>query len=131
MIGQTIADLGDAIVREMEEVERIASTSRNLKGIFVRRLRDLRRELRLPPLRRNALVPVHGPRRGGTPRGRQRIVGRRGGIYHRSKREKTKKGGQVGDERLSFNSRIRKNIRRKGTVMREGGFSWWSGSELT
>jgi hypothetical protein len=40
IIGQTIADLRDAIAREMEKVERIASTSRNLKGTFVRRLRQ-------------------------------------------------------------------------------------------
>jgi hypothetical protein len=43
-IVQTIADLGDAIVREMEEVERIASTTRNLKGTFVRRLRQASRK---------------------------------------------------------------------------------------
>jgi hypothetical protein len=40
IIGQTIADQDDAIVRKMKELECIASTSRNLKGTFVRRLRQ-------------------------------------------------------------------------------------------
>jgi hypothetical protein len=44
MIGQTTADLGAKIAREMKEVERVASTSRNLKGTFVRRLRQASRK---------------------------------------------------------------------------------------
>jgi hypothetical protein len=41
-IGQTTADLGAEVMREMEEVERIATSSNNLKGIYVRRLRPVR-----------------------------------------------------------------------------------------
>lgn len=43
-VGYTTADLGADIMRKMEEVERIASISRNLKGAFVRRLRLASRE---------------------------------------------------------------------------------------
>lgn len=46
MMQQTTADLGAEIMREMEEVERIASTSKNLKGTFVRRLRLASRKTR-------------------------------------------------------------------------------------
>lgn len=43
-VGYTTADLGADIMRKMEEVERIAPISRNLKGAFVRRLRLASRE---------------------------------------------------------------------------------------
>jgi hypothetical protein len=39
MVGYTTADLGAEIMRELEEVERIASISRNLNGTCVRQLR--------------------------------------------------------------------------------------------
>lgn len=58
-IGQTTADLGAEIMREMEEVERIASTSKNLKGTFVRRLRLASRKTRAAgaELQKRAVVP--------------------------------------------------------------------------
>jgi hypothetical protein len=37
-IVQTTADLGVEVMREMEEVERIATSSKNLKGTYVMRL---------------------------------------------------------------------------------------------
>jgi hypothetical protein len=38
-VGYTTADLGAEIMREMEDIERIASTAKNLKGTSVRRLK--------------------------------------------------------------------------------------------
>ena len=43
MVGRITADLGAELIREVEEVDRIASTSRNLKGTYVRRLRQSRK----------------------------------------------------------------------------------------
>jgi hypothetical protein len=59
-----------------------------------------------------------------------RIVDRRSGVHHRTKREKTEKRRQVGDERFSSNYRSRKNIRHRGIVVRRGGFALWGESEL-
>jgi hypothetical protein len=38
VVGRIIADLDTRLIREMEEVKRIASTSRNLKETYIRRL---------------------------------------------------------------------------------------------
>jgi hypothetical protein len=59
-IGQTTADLGAEIMREMEEVERIATSSNNLKGTYVRRLRQASRKVRAigTELQQRTVVPV-------------------------------------------------------------------------
>jgi hypothetical protein len=45
-VGFTTADFGAKIMREMEEIERIAAISRTLKGTLVRRLRLASRRVR-------------------------------------------------------------------------------------
>jgi hypothetical protein len=62
-IGQTTADLGAEIMREMEEMERIATSSSNLKGTYVRRLRQASRKVRAigAELQQRAVVPVGYP----------------------------------------------------------------------
>jgi hypothetical protein len=62
-IGQTTADLGAEIMREMEEVERIATSSSNLKGTYVRRLRQASRKVRAigAELQQRTVVPVGYP----------------------------------------------------------------------
>jgi hypothetical protein len=45
-VGFTTVDLGAEIMREMEEVERVASVSSNMKGALVRRLRLASRRVR-------------------------------------------------------------------------------------
>jgi hypothetical protein len=75
-VGYTTADLVAEIMREMDEIEGIASISRNLKGTCVRRLKlASRRARRLvlscssarsppPPSLRRSLPPPHPRRRG-------------------------------------------------------------------
>jgi hypothetical protein len=62
-IGQTTADLGAEVMREMEEVERIATSSNNLKGTYVRRLRQASRKVRAigAELQQRTVVPVGYP----------------------------------------------------------------------
>jgi hypothetical protein len=59
-IGQTTANLGAEIMREMEEVERIATSYNNLKGTYVRRLRQASRKVRAigAELQQHTVVPV-------------------------------------------------------------------------
>jgi hypothetical protein len=61
-IGQTTADLGAEIMREMEEVERIATSSSNLKGTL-RRLQQTSRKVRAigAELQQRTVVPVGYP----------------------------------------------------------------------
>jgi RNase H-fold protein (predicted Holliday junction resolvase) len=62
-IGQTTDDLGAEIMSEMEEVERIATSSNNLKVTYVRRLRQESRKVRAigAELQQRTVVPVGYP----------------------------------------------------------------------
>jgi RNase H-fold protein (predicted Holliday junction resolvase) len=62
-VGQTTADLAAEVMREMEEVERIATSSNNLKGTYVRRLRQASRKVRAigAELQQRTVVPVGYP----------------------------------------------------------------------
>jgi hypothetical protein len=61
--GQTTANLGAEVMREIEEVERIATSSNNLKGTYVRRLRQASRKVRAigAELQQRTVVPVGYP----------------------------------------------------------------------
>jgi RNase H-fold protein (predicted Holliday junction resolvase) len=62
-IGQTTANLGAKVMREMEEVERIATSSNNLKNSYVGRLRQASRKVRAigVELQQRTVVPVGYP----------------------------------------------------------------------
>ena len=94
MVGRITADLGAELIREVEEVDRIASTSRNLKGTYVRRLRQSRKVRAV-----GAELQQHTGAAFGAPASSQEI-----------EREGEREREREKEERERKNARLRKRV---------------------